>query len=401
MVPLRAPERIEHRAAGYILPALRAPTGTVDSPPLHALAVEASALLLGRLGSVPTGVTYWRTFCARHGLPAEPSVFRDINDRNWALFTLWLSKQPKRGDPTTPIAPSSVATYKSQVASDLALYSVGGRPFTQRGLHTAIHSRVADKSTAVPRLRMPVTPPFFGALRELKCPAFVYCAIVTAFLFMLRAGEYSRSGSKAGWALRVMKRRDVVVTDACVTITMRVRKNNKRGYAHVLIRNASSDPAVCPVAHMRTMLASPGAPDDFLFRDPTTGSLLTRDRVAHWLRRAAQHLGLDPAIYSTHSLRIGGASAAWKAHMSIVWIMQQGYWKTLGGVLPYLRRIGAGDDGKATDVFMGLCPAYGSPCAQNRDLDANLQLMEQERARRPPGDGPDDEPSSEDELFEL
>ena len=110
-----------------------------------------------------------------------------------------------------------------------------------------------------------------------------------------------------------------------------------------------------------------------------------------WIKKAANHLGLNPDNFSTHSCRIGGATAAWRAKMSVTWIMQRGFWLTLAGILPYLRRH-ADDDAGVADVFLG----HENPRAADDKTSAEeLLTLEQERASRPPA-GDSDSDSDDD-----
>ena len=93
-------------------------------------------------------------------------------------------------------------------------------------------------------------------------------------------------------------------------------------------------------------------------------------------------LGKPAASYSAHSCRIGGASMAWRAGCTVLWIMQQGFWRTVAGILPYLRRLPE-DDGACVAIFLtGAGAARVSPAEQEADLAARA---EQERARSAAG----------------
>ena len=110
-------------------------------------------------------------------------------------------------------------------------------------------------------------------------------------------------------------------------------------------------------------------PDDFAFVDHM-GRLLQRHTIDYWIKLAAVELGLNPDEYSSHSCRIGGASKAWRAGKSIVWIQQRGGWRSVVGLISYLRRQPS-DDADSTDMFLGIGPPAMSRAAQ----DAEAELM--------------------------
>ena len=387
-------------AGDAILTALQPRPGAApDSPALTRLAARASAAIRTHTPDDATGVNHWRVFCRIHDIPFEPTESVAENDRRLALYTQWISEQPKRGGKDgAKIAASSIATYRSHVVRELKLHA-HGRPFSPRGIHAALHSAIAAASTAIARLRLPFTAGLLRAMRDLGCPHYIYCAALLAFLFMLRAGEYCRSSTGPGWDTFVLSRGMVDITDSTITLTMNSRKNNPRHFEHVLRRDASRDPALCPVVNMRRHLRDSAAgarPSDHVFCDPATGRTLTRETLVYWIRLAASRLGLDASSYASHSLRIGGASAAYNAGMSIVWIMQQGYWNTLAGVLPYLRRLGSARDGEATDTLLGLDDPFPASGRLSRAQQDDSLAFEAARPRE--SGSADSEPESDDEL---
>ena len=85
---------------------------------------------------------------------------------------------------------------------------------------------------------------------------------------------------------------------------------------------------LCPVLSFRNMvLRSPTTVADqplFVHKD---GSPLTLGYVNREWKRALQALGLNPADYSLHSLRRGGASAVWDSGLATPTdIMRHGTW---------------------------------------------------------------------------
>ena len=60
----------------------------------------------------------------------------------------------------------------------------------------------------------------------------------------------------------------------------------------------------------------------------TSGLVIHRDLVETTLRAAADRLSLPTGMFSTHSLRAGGATAMWAAKYSVEEIQRRGRWVT-------------------------------------------------------------------------
>ena len=67
------------------------------------------------------------------------------------------------------------------------------------------------------------------------------------------------------------------------------------------------------------------------------GHPLTAEKLNSLIKRTASHFGLDPALFSSHSLRSGGATALHKAEAGVEIIMHEGRWASMEFVLYYLR----------------------------------------------------------------
>ena len=123
-----------------------------------------------------------------------------------------------------------------------------------------------------------------------------------------------------------------------VVFTLQDAKNDPdgRGYTIPFDRNSSPDAAFDFVGECFDFacFARPkrGAP----FISSSTGEELSYDRLLDAIKSIAEHFGLDPSRYGTHSSRIGGASALSAAGIEDSVIKLMGRWKSIA-FLKYIR----------------------------------------------------------------
>jgi hypothetical protein len=72
--------------------------------------------------------------------------------------------------------------------------------------------------------------------------------------------------------------------------------------------------------------------------------------VVRVIKGCARAAGLDPAAYAGHSLRAGGATAAYLKGATIREIMDQGRWKNPNQVVEYIRRVDRWTDNAAAKL---------------------------------------------------
>ncbi len=328
---------------------------------------------------------------------------RDIvkNGRLMALFVTWLFDRKARGKSYT-LAPSTVRNYASGVAHWWRL-ELQRAPLPKQCLSALIMKAGAAQEARPPRVRNPIDGRFFAALKKIKCPIHVRCAISFAYVHFMRAGEYSRSGLDDDNDKYILRNKDVVPTESGggTRVTQGFRKNNSSGMPHSSTSNKSElFPEACPTTlwaeYNRGRPKAHKAPDGYAFTNQR-GRLVTRREVAAWIKKAAASLGLNKDDFSTHSCRIGGATAAWRAKMPVTWIMQRGFWSTLAGILPYLRRH-ADDDAHATDIFLGC--GMAKPLSSKEQAEELLRLEQEsndDRSSNPRAlDSEDDDDSDDD-----
>jgi len=307
---------------------------------------------------------------------------RDIvkNGRLMSLFVTWLFDKKARGKSYT-LAPSTVRNYASGVTHWWRM-ELQCAPLPKQCLVNLLMRAGAAQEARAPRVRRPIDGSFFKALEKINCPIHVRCAVSFAYVHFMRAGEYSLSGPDDDNDKYILRNKDVVtaIGGGSTRVTQGFRKNNPSGLPHSSTSNKSAlFPEACPTTlwakYNSTRPAAHKEAEGYAFTN-RRGRLVTRREVATWIKKAATSLGLKKDDFSTHSCRIGGATAAWRAKMPVTWIMQRGFWSTLAGILPYLRRH-ADDDAGVTDIFLG-CGVV-APLSR-KEQEEELLRLEQERA---------------------
>jgi integrase len=140
---------------------------------------------------------------------------------------------------------------------------------------------------------------------------------------MRRAGELGA----LEWA-------DVVdVSDREIKVCVRKSKTDQTGKGHDIYIEATGEPT-CPIRLLRGYKAMCADTTGRVFRS-TTGGPLSSSAVSSVCRRVVAAAGLTAAV-SSHSLRIGGATAAMEGGLSKEQIMAIGGWKS-NSVERYLR----------------------------------------------------------------
>lgn len=162
--------------------------------------------------------------------------------------------------------------------------------------------------------------------------------ILLAYFFLLRRSEYLFIGSKRhNYILKLghirffddkgsRASRD---TAASVGIKLQGAKNNQYGREECCFHSRSGDPVLCPVLAAQWIFKaaqSVGTRADMpaLSTSLTTG--ITANDVSTAIKTAAIRTSQDPSRFSTHSIRIGGATALLNAGADRLVIKLLGRW---------------------------------------------------------------------------
>ena len=148
--------------------------------------------------------------------------------------------------------------------------------------------------------------------------------LATAFCGLLRGAEVGLPDGESFNALKHLKRADIrfVWDDGVLTVLLRVhaRKGKMLTGKHNTVYLRSGGTLIDPVIELLRMVQMDPVPKDQesstpLFRS-ARGAAFTRRDVAAMVKALMKSIGLDPAMFGAHSLRIGGATAALAAGVS-------------------------------------------------------------------------------------
>lgn len=156
--------------------------------------------------------------------------------------------------------------------------------------------------------------------------------VLMGFFFLLRRSEYLKIGSTRHFYC--LKQANVFFSDSggtptrpssatAVTIGLEGSKNDQYGRGAWRTMHASGDTVICPVAGLKHILrarAEIADPGEYL-----CGNISSVD-VASALKATAASAGVPEANYSTHSIRIGGATALLAGEASQLAIKLLGRW---------------------------------------------------------------------------
>jgi hypothetical protein len=183
----------------------------------------------------------------------------------------------------------------------------------------------------------PITPAFLRLLHrrtDFHQPhhRLLWGSVLIGFFFLLRRSEYLRIGSARHFYC--LKSDNVFFSDShgrpttqasatSVTIGLEGSKNDQYGCGAWRTMHSSGDPIICPLAGLRHILRAKQAArnnSEYLCGDTSAAM------VARALKATARHSGVPEMNYSTHSIRIGGATALLNGQADYLAIKLLGRW---------------------------------------------------------------------------
>jgi len=238
---------------------------------------------------------------------------------DWAHFTAWTDRH---GLSSLPAAPETIALYATDLASTHRPSTI-----TRRLAAIAIHHRRAgmDPPTSAPGVRevmngirrsLTVTqreaaPALIGQIRKMvaNLPHDIGGTRDRALLLVGFAGAMRRS------ELVGLDMADLIPREEGIAVTIRSSKTDQEGQGRQVALPNGRDPDTCPVIAVGTWIDVAAISDGPLFRPidrhgNVSPTRLSDRAVSLVVKRAAERAGLDPTLYSGHSLRAGFATTA-------------------------------------------------------------------------------------------
>lgn len=181
--------------------------------------------------------------------------------------------------------------------------------------------------------RLPITPciltQFIHSLQKdpslhHKDRAMLKAASLLAFFGFLRVGEFSSAPLGPG----PIRRGDVTICRHQAKVVIRRSKADQWGHGACIVVGCSRS-QLCPVEALEYYFhLNPRQPASSPLFSLSSGASLTSQFFRRICRRHFSKIGLNPALYNTHSFRIGAATAAAKAGLPTATIRDLGRWRS-------------------------------------------------------------------------
>lgn len=297
----------------------------------------------GRRGRWKTGVKAWFAFCegvmgvpaARPMDPLTTPLWEKLEDE-WLAMRFVCALVQERG-----VSPQSAAVYFSSVqgwhAREHGVKLAGGMkldrlPQMLKGLRRIVgdQPRRVRRGVAPQQLRRAM-----DKLLDPRDPkhANVRAALAVAFQGLLRASEFTDQAHNT--TRETLMRGDLVELSAKrLVIMMQPCKNmlHLGGKTCPLVIGAGGL-HIDAVREVNNMLQVDSTDERMrgatpLFRDPTTGRPLQYQEINEWVKALMASVGEPEAQFSSHSLRIGGATALFAQGANETVIRTMGRWSS-------------------------------------------------------------------------
>ena len=182
--------------------------------------------------------------------------------------------------------------------------------------------------------RLPITPILLRDLVE-KLPSMCSsqyeallfkAAFLLAFVGFLRVGEFT-SLKKSGDTSRILAIDDISISEKILHVRIRFSKTDQKGLSSNLKIESSTGCLLCPVKALEEFLLVRSGRQGPLFIH-FAGDPLTSFQFRSMLKNGIKLLGLTPDHFSSHSFRIGAATAAALGGASEEEIKRMGRWRS-------------------------------------------------------------------------
>lgn len=187
--------------------------------------------------------------------------------------------------------------------------------------------------------KLAITPAMLAAMVRLVPPSAeglcIWCAILLCFYTFLRKSHVCVGGSSLLVPHLLLQRQHVLIDPAAYAVVVTVRFSKTAQFnsgPHTIVIKGVPGGLLDPVFWLRRYFAAvpaPAAGPCFVLPDSAGGVTPLRYEpfvaaLKQWLSRA----GFDPKGFSGHSLRRGGATAAFQAGVDPLFIRLQGGWSS-------------------------------------------------------------------------
>ena len=267
---------------------------------------------------------HWKAFllfCTFFNLLPLPASLETI-----CLFIQFLSRSFK-----------SVESIKNYVSGVCTLHLFLGHAFPsldEFGIKLLYRGIARDKAH-LPRRALPITPQI---LLEIKSflnmndanDASVWCLFLFAFYCMARKSNLVPDSSLKFNKQKQLSRGRIELTGDLMVVNFRWSKTNQFGNRVLkipMVRNPQS--SLCPVAaydNMCKLVPASGDSPAFLYKDRKGLTPITYSIFQRFIKDLIRKSGRNPADYSSHSFRRGGATFSFRSQVPSEMIKLIGDW---------------------------------------------------------------------------
>ena len=188
----------------------------------------------------------------------------------------------------------------------------------------------------VPKKASRVTPSMLLKFREVldltqPSDCSFWALFVLAFYLLARKSNLVPDSVCKFDVTKQLTRGDVVVLNDSLLVTLKWSKTNQVGRKEVFPLLRNDDSLLCPVRAYTQMLRwFPGEGDSpvFLARRYGVVNSITYRQYQEKIKACVSAIGLDPAEYSSHSFRRGGATYAFQSGVTAELIKKLGDWRS-------------------------------------------------------------------------
>ena len=173
-----------------------------------------------------------------------------------------------------------------------------------------------------PRQKHPITPQILIKIRRhldtsLPSHTAIWALFSTTFFSFLRKSNLTVASAKSFHPTRHLTRRDIKFTTSGAVLHIRWTKMLQHREGILLIPLPSIPGSVlCPmsaIAHFLALAPAPPSAPLFCLPEASSYSPITFSMFTSCLKRLISSIGLEPANYSPHSFRRGGATFAFQS----------------------------------------------------------------------------------------
>jgi hypothetical protein len=269
--------------------------------------------------NVRSQIRQWLYFCTYFGVPVLPATDIDL-----CMFMELMSNS------------SGYGHLKNVLGGVRYLHHTLGYPFPSDSIRLEDTLQgLKRKLKGTPKQVLPIDPVILRRMYKFvnikKTSDLAYwCGFLIAFYTLFRKANVCPKDQKFDKDA-VLKRGDIVIDEASerVLIFVNFSKTNQfQKQCHVVPIPKNDDPSLDLFTHLRALFMRVTASEDAPALSYSQKQFVTHQPFTEKLKSLLVKAGLDPALYSGHSFRRGGASYLYSVGGSTLMVQVMGCWSS-------------------------------------------------------------------------